>query len=185
MKASSGGVGTSGPEAVAEDLTEPLAFARLIEDCGFHFINVTAGIPAFTAEITRPTKNYPLGVYRHFGWAEAIRKETAIPLIGSAYSYLKNGKNALPGNDPEKKNLLYWAVKNIEDGQTDMVGVGRQSLADPLFAKKVLTGDWENINYCTACGGCSILLQSQARVGCATYDPFYRAELRRSKQSGK
>ncbi len=177
-----GGFGSSGPEEVSEDLTEPLAFARLIEEAGFHFINVSSGIPVFTGEITRPTKNYPLGVYRQFGWTAAVKKETTIPLIGSAYSYLRNGKNSLPGDDPEKKDLLYWAAKNIEDGRTDLVGVGRQSLADPLFAKKVVAGDLNDINYCIACGGCSTLLISQARVGCTAYHPFYKEELRRVKK---
>ena len=180
-----GGFGSPGPEEVSEDLAEPLAFARLIEEAGFHFINVSSGIPVFTGEITRPTKNYPLGVYRQFGWTAAVKKETTIPLIGSAYSYLRNGKNSLPGDDPEKKNLLYWAAKNIGDGRTDLVGVGRQSLADPLFARKVVNGDLDDINYCIACGGCSTLLISQARVGCTAYHPFYKEELRRVRKAGK
>jgi len=40
-----GGFGTPGPDEVIEDLFEPLAFARLVEKVGFHYINVTAGIP--------------------------------------------------------------------------------------------------------------------------------------------
>ena len=180
-----GGFGSSGPEEVAEDLTEPLAFARLIEDTGFHFINVSSGIPVFTGEMTRPTINYPLGVYRHFTWATAVKKTTSIPLIGSGYSFLRNGKNNLPGDDPAQKNLLYWAAKNIKNCQVDLVGVGRQSLADPHFVKKVIAADLDNINYCIACGGCSTLLKSQARVGCAVYNPFYKEELQRVKKAAK
>lgn len=180
-----GGFGSSGPDEVAEDMTEPLAFARLIEDSGFHFINVSSGIPVFTGEMTRPTLHYPLGVYRHFTWATAVKKMTTIPLIGSGYSYLRDGQNSLPGDDPAKKNLLYWAAKNIETCQIDLVGVGRQSLADPHFVRKVVAGDLDNINYCTACGGCSTLLKSQARVGCAVYNPFYKEELRRVRKAGK
>jgi len=177
-----GGFGTAGPEAVAEDPAEPLAFVKMIENTGFHFINVSGGIPVFTPEITRPTKHYPVGVYRHFTWAEAVRGAVNIPLIGSGYSYLRNGKNRLPGIEPERKSLLYWTQKNIENGQVDFVGIGRQSLADPLTAKKIVSGDIDRIAYCSACGGCSKLLASQARVGCAVYDPFYRAELKRLKK---
>jgi 2,4-dienoyl-CoA reductase-like NADH-dependent reductase (Old Yellow Enzyme family) len=180
-----GGTGTIGPEAVAEDLTEPLAFARMIEEAGFHFINVSSGIPVFTGEICRPTKNYPLGVYRHFTWTEAVKSTVKIPLIGTGYSYLRDGNNNLPGRNSAKKSLLYWAEKNIEDGHVDMVGIGRQSLADPFFCNKVLTGNTDAINYCIACGGCSILLKRQARVGCTVHDPFYREELRRVRQSKK
>lgn len=180
-----GGFGSSGPEEVAEDLTEPLAFARLIEDTGFHFINVSSGIPVFTGEMTRPTINYPLGVYRHFTWATAVKKTTSIPLIGSGYSFLRDGQNNLPGDDPAQKSLLYWAAKNIENCQVDLVGIGRQSLADPHFVKKVISGNLDHINYCIACGGCSTLLKAQARVGCAVYNPFYKEELERVRNAAK
>lgn len=177
-----GGFGTAGPDEVTEDLTEPLALCRMIEDAGFDFINVSGGIPVMTGEITRPTHNFPMGVYSQFGWAEAVRKVVKTPLIGSAYSYLRDGENKLPGDAPENKSLLYWATKNIEDGHVDMVGVGRQSLADPLFAKKVLAGEIDQIDFCKACGGCSVLLSSQARVGCAVYSKFYREELRDARK---
>jgi 2,4-dienoyl-CoA reductase-like NADH-dependent reductase (Old Yellow Enzyme family) len=177
-----GGFGTAGPDEVAEDLREPLALCRLIEDAGFDFINVSGGIPVMTGEITRPTHNYPMGVYRQFGWAEAVRDAVKVPLIGSAYSYLRNGENKLSGEVPEKKSLLYWAAKNIQDGHVDMVGIGRQSLADPLFAKKVLAGEIDRIDFCTVCNGCSTLLASQARVGCAFYNRFYKEELREARK---
>lgn len=180
-----GGFGTAGPEEVAEDHTEPLAFVRMIEKAGFHFINVSGGIPVLTPEITRPTKKYPEGVYRHFGWAEAVKEAVKLPLIGSGYSYLRDGKNNLVGGDPFKKSILYWAEKNTKNGHVEMVGMGRQSLADPLFPKKVFAGDFEDINYCTACGGCSVLLVSQARVGCTVYDKVYKEELRNVRKAQK
>lgn len=173
-----GGFGTAGPNEVVEDPTEPLAFARIIQEAGFHFISISGGVPILTGEITRPTKRYPEGVYRHFTWAEAVKGFVNIPIIGSGYSYLRNGKNNLVGNDPVKKSIVYWAKKNTDAGRVDLIGVGRQSLADPLFVKKVLAGRFEDIKYCTACGGCSLLLSSQARVGCTVHDEFYRKELR-------
>lgn len=173
-----GGFGTAGPEEVVEDLTEPLALCCMIEDAGFDFINISSGIPVMTGEITRPTQKYPMGVYRQFSWARVVRNTVKIPLIGSAYSYLRDGDNKLPEDVPEKKSLMHWATKNIEAGHVDMVGVGRQSLADPLFAKKVLAGEIDQIEFCKACGGCSVLLVSQARVGCTFYNEFYKEELR-------
>jgi 2,4-dienoyl-CoA reductase-like NADH-dependent reductase (Old Yellow Enzyme family) len=177
-----GGFGTAGPEAVAEDPAEPTAFVRMMASAGCHFISVSGGIPVFTPEITRPSKSYPLGVYRHFSWMETVKQAVSLPLIGSGYSYLRNGKNRLPEQDSKKKSLLYWAEKNIKDGQADLVGIGRQSLADPLFVKKVFSGDTDGIDYCTACGNCSLLLKSQARVGCTVFDPFYKGELRKLKK---
>jgi len=178
-----GGFGTSGPKEVIEDLAEPLAFAKMAEEMGMDYINVSAGIPAITPEIVRPTKNYPEGVYRHFGWAKAVKKLVKIPVIGSGYSYLRDGKNDLKEPDHTKKSFLYWAEKNLKDGNVDMVGIGRQSLADPLFAKKILSGDIDRINFCTACGGCSVLLRSQKEVGCRVYDRYYKRVLRQTRKS--
>ncbi|NWF92753.1 MAG: NADH:flavin oxidoreductase [Syntrophaceae bacterium] len=177
-----GGFGTSGPEEVMEDLSEPLRFAKMIEELGMDYVNVSAGIPAITPEFVRPTKNYPEGVYRHFGWAKAVKQSVEIPVIGSGYSYLRDGKNDLKGADPSKKSFLYWAEKNLRDGNVDLVGIGRQSLADPLFAKKVLSGDTDRITFCIACGGCSILLKSQREVGCTVYDPYYKEVLQKVRR---
>jgi len=177
-----GGFGTPGPDEVIEDLYEPLTFAKMVEDMGMDYINVSAGIPAITHEIVRPTKNYPEGVYRHFGWAEAVKNLVKIPVIGSGYSYLRDGKNDLKEPDPLKKSFVYWAEKNLMDGNVDLVGIGRQSLADPLFAKKVISGELDQIHFCTACGGCSVLLKSQRQVGCTVYDPYYREVLKQSRK---
>ena len=173
-----GGFGTSGPGEVMEDLSEPLAFARLIEEVGFDYINVSAGIPAITPEIVRPTKNYPEGVYRHFGWSKLIKNAVSLPIIGAGYTYLRDGKNDLKETGPAKKSFLYWAAKNLKEGVCDMVGIGRQSLADPLFAKKILSGGTSEVNYCITCGGCSVLLRSQAQTGCAIFSDYYKKVLK-------
>jgi len=176
-----GGFGTSGPQEVMENITEPLRFAKMVEEMEMDYINVSAGIPAITPEIVRPTKNCPEGVYRHFGWAKAVKKLVKIPVIGSGYTYLRDGKNDLKEPDPSKKSFLYWAEKNLNDGNVDMVGIGRQSFADPLFAKKILAGNMDQINFCTACGGCSILLRTQKEVGCAVYNKYYKKILREAQ----
>ena len=172
-----GGFGTAGPDEVVEDFSEPLAFAKMMEDMGMHYINVSAGIAG--SELTQPSKKYPEGVYRLFGWAQAVKKAVTIPVIGSGYTYLRDGKNKLPEPNQEKRSFLYWAEKNIKDGNVDMVGVGRQSLADPLFAKKILAGESQAVNYCTICDRCLELMFAQKAVGCAVHDKYYR-ELYRS-----
>ena len=180
-----GGLGTSGPEEVTEELFEPLRFAKMIEELGMNYINVSAGIPAITPEIVRPTKNYPEGVYRHFGWAKAVKNLVKIPVIGSGYSYLRDGKNDLKEPNSSKKSFFYYAEKNLKDCHVDLVGIGRQSLADPLFAKKILSGDVDKVNFCTACGGCSILLRSQKEVGCTVYNKYYKKVLKETVRSSE
>jgi 2,4-dienoyl-CoA reductase-like NADH-dependent reductase (Old Yellow Enzyme family) len=173
-----GGFGTAGPAEVMEDLSEPLAFAKMMEEIGMDYINASAGIPAITPEVVRPTRSYPEGVYRHFGWAKAVKALVKIPVIGSGYSYLRDGKNDLKEPDPTRKSFLYWAEKNLRDRNVDMVGLGRQSLADPLFAKKILSGNVDQVNFCVACGGCSALLRSQAVVGCTVHNDYYKKVFR-------
>jgi 2,4-dienoyl-CoA reductase-like NADH-dependent reductase (Old Yellow Enzyme family) len=174
-----GGFGTPGPAEVIEDLSEPLALVRIMEKAGVDYINVSAGIPAITPEIVRPTKNYPEGVYRHFGWAKAMKKQVRVPIIASGYTYLRDGKNDLKEPDPARKSFVYWAEKNLKDGGVcDMVGIGRQSLADPLFAKKMIEGKFSEVNYCIACGSCSQLLRAQAQTGCPIYFEYYKKLLK-------
>jgi 2,4-dienoyl-CoA reductase-like NADH-dependent reductase (Old Yellow Enzyme family) len=177
-----GGFGTAGPDEVIEDLSEPLAFARIMEEAGVDYINVSAGIPAITPEIVRPTK-YPEGVYRHFGWSRTMKRQVRVPIIGAGYTYLRDGKNDLKEPDPARKSLLYWAEKNLQEGICDLVGIGRQSLADPLFAKKMLQGKSGEVNYCIACGSCSILLKNQAQTGCPIYFKHYRKPLKEARKT--
>ncbi|UCH22670.1 MAG: NADH:flavin oxidoreductase [Deltaproteobacteria bacterium] len=167
-----GGFGTAGPEEVIEDLSEPIAFSKMIAETGMDYINVSAGIAG--SEITQPSKKYPEGVYRLFGWAKAVKEAVDIPVIGSGYSSLRDGKNGLPETDLAKKTFLYWAEKNLKDGNVDLVGVGRQSLADPLFPKKILGGQLDTVDWCTICDHCLALMFAQKDVGCATYDKYYR-----------
>jgi 2,4-dienoyl-CoA reductase-like NADH-dependent reductase (Old Yellow Enzyme family) len=169
-----GGCGTSGPDDLEEDLREMVLFARMIEEEGLHFINVSGGYASGNLEILMPTAAYPEGVFRLFGWTRTIKEAVRIPVIGSGYSYLRDGENRLFGHDAEKKCLLYWAEKNVREGRTDLIGIGRQAIADPHFAAKALCGRQREIDYCTACGGCGFLLGNNRQVGCVVYDERYR-----------
>jgi len=149
------------------------------------YINVSAGIPPVNPEIVRPTKNYPEEIYRHFGWTKPVKNAARIPVIGSGYSCLRDGKNDLKEPDPARKSFTYWAEKNLRDGHVDLVGIGKQSLADPFFARKILRGEVHSIHFCRACGGCSILLRSQKQVGCTVRDEYYREAPRRVRKEAK
>ena len=172
-----GAFGTSGPDEIVEDMSEPLEFARLMQKEGIAFINVSAGSAAGNLEMLMPTSSYPEGVFRHFSWTRAIKQAVTIPVIGSGYSRLKNGDTALHVADKEKASLLYWAEKNIRDGATDIVGVGRQAIADPDFARKVIEGRTSEIHWCITCQECTMLLGSNQKVGCTIYEKEYKALL--------
>jgi len=173
-----GAFGTSGPGEIFEDLSEPLAFAKLLESAGIDFLNVSGGSAAGNLELLMPTAAYPEGVFRHFSWTRAIKKSVSIPVIGSGYSRLRNGDASLHVGDKEQSTLLYWAEKNLKDGNVDLVGIGRQAIADPEFARKVVEGRVAEIKWCTTCGECTMLLGGNKRVGCTIYDPEYKGALK-------
>jgi 2,4-dienoyl-CoA reductase-like NADH-dependent reductase (Old Yellow Enzyme family) len=173
-----GAFGTTGPDEIYEDLSEPIAFAKLMEKEGIDFINVSGGSAAGNLELLMPTSAYPEGVFRHFSWTRAIKKAVSVPVIGSGYSRLRNGDPALHVDDREQASLLHWAEKNLRDGSVDLVGVGRQAIADPDFARKVLSGKADEVRWCTTCGECTMLLGGNKRVGCPVYEKEYRALLK-------
>jgi 2,4-dienoyl-CoA reductase-like NADH-dependent reductase (Old Yellow Enzyme family) len=169
-----GGFGSPGPEEVVEDLAEPVAFARAAAGRGLDILSVSAGSAAANLEILLPTRRYPEGVYRHFGWARRLKEACGLPVVGAGYSHLRDGANDLPCLEAERKSLLYWAAKNLREGGADIVGLGRQAIADPLFPAKALRGESATIDYCTTCSGCGQLLGDQKRVGCVVYDKRYK-----------
>ena len=126
-------------------------------------------------------------VYHHFTMAkimkEAVKPETVI--IGGAYSPLNKGDNQLKFLPPEKKSLFYWGNQNIERGYTDMIAIGRQSLADPGLPVKYLSDREEEINWCIGCNICWQLLTMQQNVGCAVHNSRYKEIYQSVKKAGK
>lgn len=165
-----GGFGTGGPDEYIEDLAEPKQFTESLCDWGANFINITVGIPALTPEVTRPTKEIPWGIWNHFRLTKAIKEhlrsnEKQAIVIGSAYTMLG-------------KDLPRYAAKNIDAGYVDLVGLGRQVLADPHYPEKLFTGKLKDIKICNGCGGCAKLLQQQRHVGCVYHDIKFKVPIR-------
>jgi len=179
-----GGVGSSGAHSCEEDLSEFVDFARLMEREGMHYVSVHVSNAAYFAEkwVQMPTDKNPEDVFVHFRLTRLIKEAVGLPVMGAGYSYLKNGKNKLSGDGPEQKSFIYWAEKNLEEHNTDMVGVGRQSFADPHFARKVFEGKLDEIRYCRTCQGCFRLVTYQERSGCVVYDARYRAAYRKLQE---
>jgi 2,4-dienoyl-CoA reductase-like NADH-dependent reductase (Old Yellow Enzyme family) len=180
-----GGVGSSGAGSCEEDLTEFVDFARLMEHEGMHYVSVHVSNAAYFAEkwVQMPTDKNPEDVFVHFRLTQMIKQAVKLPVMGAGYSYLGNGHNKLPGDDPLKKSFTYWAEKNLRENSTDMVGVGRQSFADPYFARKILERRVDEINYCTTCQGCFSLVTHQECSGCVVHDKRYKELYRRLRKT--
>lgn len=104
-----------------------------------------------------------------------LKPETVV--IGAGLSVLEQGlHNRLRGVDPVRKNFNYWAHYCIETGGMDMVGLGRQALADPYLTIKFETRKEKEINWCRTCNLCSELEVRMEHIGCVVYNQKY-AEL--------
>jgi len=175
-----GGQGTAGPDSPIMDLRESLDLVKGMEARGAKFIIVSAGSPSITLALSQPDKKVPDDCYLHFTFQKAVRDvlkpETVV--IGSAYSVLNNGKNELQARKKEENTLWFWANKNIKDHVTDMVAIGRQSLADGQLPRKFAEGRESEIKWCNACDNCIELLIRQKPVGCTTHDKEYSKALK-------
>ncbi len=174
-----GGFGTEGPGSPIMDLTEPIALVKGLEERGASYIIQSAGSPSITISLTQVDKHIPYYAYLHQYWAKefkkALKPETVV--IGSNFSVFRSGKNDLCAVSPEESNILNYGAWCIENNVTDMIGLGRQSLADPFLPAKLAEKKEQDIKYCRLCDACLELLIQQSKVGCCVYDKKAAAEL--------
>lgn len=168
-----GGFGSGGVNSPVMDLTEPIDLVKGLEERGAHYFIQSAGSPSVTINLTQVDKSAPYFAYLHPTFSKAfkdnLKPETVV--IGSNYSIYRNGKNGLFGT--ENSTILNVGAQNIQNGITDMIGLGRQSFADPLMALKLREGRENDIKYCTVCDNCLELLIQQSEIGCSTYNKYY------------
>jgi len=156
-----GGVGTKGPESTEFSLDEPHEMLKMLVDYGVDILNITGGvsIPPKAPKEFRVDNPQSYSTYHHLDFARGVKElKLGIPVICSGFSVF--------GEDISKVGR-----NSILHGYTDMVGIGRQALADPDI-KRILTG---NAKYCTRCRGCNELLAAQMPTGCTHHDPVYAA----------
>jgi len=150
-----GGCGTGKADELVEELTEMDRVVALMESLGLDYVNVSAGIPGVTSEITRPTVPSKCFYLHHVRYTKrASELVTTMKVFGSAFTVLQ-------------EESLDLAEENIERGYIDFAGWGRQSLADPAFPQKVKDGT--AVDYCKMCSGCSTLMVKQEPVNCIIY----------------
>jgi len=150
-----GGCGTRKADELVEELTEMDRIVSLMESFGLDYVNVSAGIPGVTSEITRPTAPSKCFYLHHIRYSKRAKVlASSMKVFGSAYTILQEGSMAL-------------AEENLERGYIDFAGWGRQSLADPAFPQKIKDGSV--VDYCKMCSGCSTLMVKQEPVNCVIF----------------
>ncbi|MDR2535337.1 MAG: hypothetical protein LBD29_04805 [Treponema sp.] len=165
-----GGCGVAGADELIEDLSEMFEVIRLMDTLGMDYVNVSAGIPALTGAITRPTEPSKHLALHHLRYTQSVKQmlqqeNLHLRVIGSAYSAYKE-------NAPEIMEEM------LVKGYTDFCGFGRQTFADPLTPQKLRAG--EKINWCLLCSGCTKLMVSQRNDGCIVYNDYYKAIIKQA-----
>ncbi|MCU0963407.1 MAG: FAD-dependent oxidoreductase [Pirellulaceae bacterium] len=127
------GVRYSGVEWVpgGRELDETVQVARMLEERGVAFVDISAGIFEAPAAVMDP-------MYYPQGWntyaAEEVKRHVKIPVITS---------HTL--RDPE------YCERILAEGKADLVGMSRQLIADPYWANKALARQPQEIRKCISC----------------------------------
>lgn len=130
------------------DIDESIRIAKLLESYGYDVLNCNVG--------QYESMYYgaaPMYVPKGFAlkYAAETKKNVNIPI-------LFNGRM----NDPD------LCVKAVEEGMVDGIVLGRASLADPYFPKKLEMGRPDKIRPCISCNeGCIKRLFTGGRMSCA------------------
>jgi NADPH2 dehydrogenase len=168
--------GTDPNDHRLEDLTEPLAFVRMLRDWGVGMINVSAGNPYANPHVVRPAEFPPvdgyhapehplLGVARHFRIARQIQAAVPdVPVVGSGYSWLQ-------------EFAPHAAAANVAAGHVALAGFGRATLSHPDFARTLAEeGRLRRQQICRTFSYCTALMRGkqhplgQFPTGCPPFD---------------
>ncbi len=167
------GVDTGDPQK--EDLDESKALIQKLSSLGIPLINVSLGIPRHKPHLGRPfdkpipgtglPDEHPLaGVARLLRITGRLQRAfPSLPFVGTGYSWLRH---FFPN----------VAAAVIRAGQASIIGLGRESLAYPDFARELAkNGALNPKKVCITCSGCSRLLRLGGPAGCIVRDKdFYR-----------
>ncbi len=170
------GFGGNPENPLEPDLTEVKQAIAMFRDAGAQLINVSMGSPYYNPHIGRPFEtpdegNYEqpehplIGVDRHFRVAgELQRAFPDLPMVGTGYSWLQvHAPNA--------------GAANIDDGNIRFMGMGRNALAYPDFAKALLEdGKLDELRVCKTLTYCTYLMRQKSHplgqfpTGCPPFD---------------
>ncbi len=152
------------------DLAEPIRLVAALAETGAPCVNVTAGNPRYRPQVNRPADGegdgqapageHPLAaVHRLVRFAACIQQALpAVAVVGTGYSYLGALMPAV-------------AAGVVRSGGARIIGLGRQGLAYPEFARDVLEkGGMDPHRCCITCGLCSELMRRGGPVGCPVRD---------------
>ena len=170
------GWGVNPDDPLTEDLSEVKQAIGWFRDWGIQLLNVSLACPYYNPHVLRPFEmpdegNYEqpehplLGVNRHFRIAgELQRAFPDLPMVGTGYSWLQ-------------VYSINAGARNLAEGNIRFVGLGRNALAYPEFARDALqNGRLEERRVCKTLTYCTYLMRQkdhplgQWPAGCPPFD---------------
>lgn len=136
-----------GQEEVGRTIEETCEVGKLLESFGYDMLNCNSGVYDSFYYCAPPAyipKGYNLSL------AKQLKKAVNIPILCA-------GRN----DDPD------MIEEAIAEGMCDGISLGRPSLADPHYAKKIAMGCPEQIHPCIACENCMATTFSNGSPTCA------------------
>ena len=112
-------------------LEDTVRLAPLLEKAGVAYLHISGGVYGST-ELTIPSMYTSHGCFVHL--AREVKKHVRIPVIAV-------GRIKYPDH----------AERIIEQGDADMVALGRSIIADPAYPVKAKNGEFEKIRPCIGC----------------------------------
>lgn len=168
------GFGVNPNNPLEPDLTETVAFLKLLDELGIHLVNLSAGSPYYNPHIQRPAFYPPCDGYQSpedplFGVArqmQAVRTLKAqfptLVFVGTAYTYLQ-------------EYIPHAAQAAVREGWTDLVGLGRMMLAYPDLPRDVLEArPLQTKRLCRTLSDCTTAPRNGLPSGCYPLDEFYK-----------
>ncbi|MBV7275627.1 FAD-dependent oxidoreductase [Clostridium sp. PL3] len=145
-------------EELGRDVSEALEAAKILEEAGYDAFDADAGTYD-SWYWAHPPMYFEKGMYLPL--TEQLKKVVKVPVMVA-------GRMENPD----------MAIKALEDGKLDAVGLGRQLLTDPEYPNKLRTDDAKNIRPCLGChDGCFSRLIFQGGRGSCAVNPECGREL--------
>lgn len=168
------GFGVNPNNPLEPDLTETVAFLKLLDELGIHLVNLSAGSPYYNPHIQRPALYPPsdgyqppedplVGVARQMQAVRTLKAQfPTLVFVGTAYTYLQ-------------EYIPHVAQAAVREGWTDLAGLGRMMLAYPDLPRDVLEGKpLQTKRLCRTFSDCTTAPRNGLPSGCYPLDDFYK-----------
>ncbi len=149
-------------QMVSNEVTEDTkAFSRMLADAGVDLLDVSFTGPAVRQELDD-------GSWQVLT-SSALTRDGRFGANIDHPATLKNA-SSLPVIAVGKMADREVITAALEQDQTDLIAIGRQLIADPEVAAKMLAGKYEEINKCKECFNCFSTIRRGEQMRCVLWD---------------